>query len=35
MDAKTVKAVKAYQKKNKISATGNVASLTWAALLRK
>ncbi|MFT3887538.1 MAG: peptidoglycan-binding protein [Arachnia sp.] len=35
MDSATVKAVKAYQKKNKISATGNVGPLTWAALLKK
>ena len=35
MDTKTVKAVKAYQKKKKISATGNVGPLTWAALLKK
>lgn len=35
MDTKTAKAVKAYQKKKKISATGNVGPLTWAALLKK
>jgi flagellum-specific peptidoglycan hydrolase FlgJ/peptidoglycan hydrolase-like protein with peptidoglycan-binding domain len=35
MDKKTVKAVKAFQKKNRITTTGNVAQLTWAALLKK